>query len=158
MQESKIFIDFDGVIFDTEARIVKRKNFVPELSWDEFFKEIDWFKLLDEAKIINNSVNYILEKQKSNKNMTILTKAHTLNEMIAKTEVLRDYKITVPIMFVPPRVSKTSIYLPSSGEILIDDSLKNLEDWKSHGGIGIYFSEEKISSDFKTIKSLKKVL
>ena len=90
--------------------------------------------------------------------MAILTKVHTLNEMIAKTEVLRDYKITVPIMFVPPRVSKTSIYLPSTGEILIDDSLKNLEDWKSHGGIGIYFSEEKISSDFKTIKSIKKVL
>lgn len=32
MTNQKIFIDFDGVIFDTEKRVVKRKNQKPDMS------------------------------------------------------------------------------------------------------------------------------
>lgn len=37
MNNKKIFIDFDGVIFDTEKRVVERKNENPNLTWNEFF-------------------------------------------------------------------------------------------------------------------------
>lgn len=38
MSNHKIFIDFDGVIFDTEKRVVERKNQEPDMSWNEFLK------------------------------------------------------------------------------------------------------------------------
>ena len=79
--------------------------------------------------------------------------------MEAKIEVLRSRKIQIPILFVPPHTKKSQIYLPNNGEILIDDSLKNLIDWKEKGGTGIYFSEENVpNQEFESIKTLEKIL
>ena len=159
MSNQKVFIDLDGVIFDTEQRVVERKNLRPDLSWNEFFNELDWFELFAESKVINNAVDYILEGQEKNKKIAILTKIHTLLEMQAKVNKLRNCNINVPILFVPPHIKKTSIYLPNNGEILIDDSIKNLKDWKEHGGVGIHFDENlNFNSEFQTINVLKKVL
>ena len=111
------------------------------------------------SKVINNAVDYILEGQEKNKKIAILTKIHTLLEMQAKVNKLRNCNINVPILFVPPHIKKTSIYLPNNGEILIDDSIKNLKDWKEHGGVGIHFDENlNFNSEFQTINVLKKVL
>lgn len=159
MQKSTILIDFDGVIFDTEKRVIKMKKHNHNITWSEFFDKLDWFKLLQESNIINNSINYILDAQDSKHKIAILTKIHTLVEMQAKTETLREYGIRVPILFVPPHAKKSSIYLPSSKDILVDDNLKNLRDWKRNGGTGIYFNEDLESvPEFETIKSLKKIL
>lgn len=159
MSNQKIFIDFDGVIFDTEKRVVERKNQKPDMSWNEFFEELDWFQLLEESKVINNAIDYILKGQTRSEQLFILTKIHTLVEMEAKTKLLRNKKIEVPILFVPPHVKKSQIYLPNNGEILIDDSIKNLIDWEQNGGNSIYFNEDLESvSKFKTIKTLSIVL
>ena len=159
MSKQKIFIDFDGVIVDTEQRVVERKNLRPDISWNDFFEELDWFELLDEAKVINNAIDYILEGQEKTKQLAILTKIHTLIEMEAKVKALRSRKVEVPILFVPPHVKKSQIYLPNNGEILIDDSIKNLIDWEQKGGKSIYFSEKSdVSSQFETIKALNKIL
>ena len=159
MQKNKILIDFDGVIFDTEKRVVDMKKSHPNMTWNEFFDKLDWFKLLQESNIINNSINYILDTQDSNNQIAILTKIHTLVEMQAKVKALRSRGIEVPILFVPPHVKKSQVYLPNNEEILIDDSLKNLVDWKQNGGTSIYFNEELVCiPQFKTIKSLNKVL
>lgn len=159
MSKQKIFIDFDGVIFDTEQRVVERKNLRPDISWNDFFEELDWFELLDESKVINNAIDYILEGQEKTKQLAILTKIHTLIEMEAKVKALRSRKVEVPILFVPPHVKKSQIYLPNNGEILIDDSIKNLIDWEQKGGKSIYFSEKSdVSSQFETIKTLNKIL
>lgn len=159
MLNNKIFIDFDGVIFDTEQRVVEQKNKNPDISWNEFFENLDWFKLLEESKVINNAIDYILEGQSKGMQIQILTKIHTLLEMQAKVHALRERKVEVPILFVPPHIKKSQIYLPNNGEILVDDSIKNLIDWKKNGGTGIYFNEDlKIVPEFETIKSLKRVL
>ncbi len=158
MQDKKTFIDFDGVIFDTEERIVQKKKQNSEMSWNEFFETVDWFQLLEEANVINNAISYILESQRRNKEIAILTKIHTLMEMEAKARALRNRNISIPILFVPPHVKKSDIYLPCNGEILIDDSIKNLIDWQQKGGQGIYFSEKEISSNFETIRTLQRIL
>lgn len=159
MNNKKIFIDFDGVIFDTEKRVVERKNENPNLTWNEFFDNLDWVQLLDEAKVINNAIDYILDGQTRTKQLAVLTKIHTLLEMEVKTKALRSRKIKIPILFVPPHIKKSQIYLPNNGEILIDDSIKNLIDWKQKGGTGIYFNEEQVSTqEFMTIKTLEKIL
>ena len=159
MFNNKIFIDFDGVIFDTEKRVLERKKQKPNISWDEFFEKLNWFQLLEESKIINNALDYILEGQTKSKQIAILTKIHTLVEMEAKVKSLRSRKIEVPILFVPPHIKKSQIYLPNNREILIDDSIKNLIDWEQNGGKSIYFNENLNSSEqFETIKSLSKII
>ncbi|HIT10142.1 MAG TPA: hypothetical protein IAC24_00885 [Candidatus Onthousia faecigallinarum] len=159
MSNRKIFLDFDGVIFDTEKRVLERKNQRPDISWNEFFEKLNWFELLDESEVINNAIEYILEGQSKAKQIAILTKVHTLFEMEAKVKALRSRKVEIPIFFVPPHVKKSQIYLPNNGEILIDDSIKNLVDWEQNGGRGLYFNEALDSStQFETIKSLNKIL
>ena len=159
MFNNKIFIDFDGVIFDTEKRVLERKKQKPNISWDEFFEKLNWFQLLEESKIINNAIDYILEGQTKSKQIAILTKIHTLVEMEAKVKSLRSRKIEVPILFVPPHIKKSQIYLPNNGEILIDDSIKNLIDWEQKGGKSIYFNEDlEAVSQFETVKTLNKIL
>ena len=159
MSKENIFIDFDGVIFDTEKRVVERKKLRPDISWNVFFEELDWFELLEEAKVINNAIDYILEAQSKSKQIAILTKIHTLLEMEAKVRALRTRNIEIPILFVPPYIKKSQIYLPNNGEILIDDSIKNLIDWEQKGGRSIYFSENLDSSNqFEVVKSLRRIL
>lgn len=159
MDRKKIFIDFDGVIFDTEQRVLERKKMRPDISWNDFFDELDWFELLDESQIINNAIDYILDGQKKDWQLAILTKIHTLIEMEAKTKALRSRNVEIPILFVPPHIRKSQIYLPNNGEILIDDSVKNLIDWEKNGGKSIYFNEQlENSSQFETIKTLNKIL
>ncbi len=159
MSKENIFIDFDGVIFDTEKRVVDRKKLRPDISWNAFFEELDWFELLEEAKVINNAIDYILEAQSKSKQIAILTKIHTLLEMEAKVRALRSRNIEIPILFVPPHIKKSQIYLPNNGEILIDDSIKNLIDWEQKGGRGLYFSENlDFSNQFEVVKSLRRIL
>ena len=159
MSKENIFIDFDGVIFDTEKRVVDRKKLRPDISWNAFFEELDWFELLEEAKVINNAIDYILEAQSKSKQIAILTKIHTLLEMEAKVRALRSRNVEIPILFVPPHIKKSQIYLPNNGEILIDDSVKNLIDWEQKGGRSIYFSENLDSSNqFEVVKSLRRIL
>lgn len=124
-----------------------------------FFEELDWFELLEEAKVINNAIDYILEAQSKSKQIAILTKIHTLLEMEAKVRALRSRNVEIPILFVPPHIKKSQIYLPNNGEILIDDSVKNLIDWEQKGGRGLYFSENLDSSNqFEVVKSLRRIL
>lgn len=159
MFKENVFIDFDGVIFDTEKRVVERKKLRPDISWNVFFEELDWFELLEEAKVINNAIDYILEAQSKSKQIAILTKIHTLIEMEAKVRALRSRNVEIPILFVPPHIKKSQIYLPNNGEILIDDSVKNLIDWEQKGGRGLYFSENLDSSNqFEIVKSLRRIL
>ena len=159
MNNKMTFIDFDGVIFNTEELIISKKNQNLSMSWDEFFKKLDWFELMKEACIINNAIAYILRGQEKSQQIAILTKVHTLVEMEAKVNALRNYNVTVPILFVPPHIKKSQVYPPKNGDILIDDSIKNLVDWNQNGGRSIYFSEKNNnSSRFETVYTLSKIL
>ena len=84
---------------------------------EKLFKSL--IELLDESKVINNAIDYILEGQAKSKQLAILTKIHTLIEMEAKVKALRSRKVEVPILFVPPHIKKSQIYLPNNGEILV---------------------------------------
>ena len=73
------FIDFDGVILDTQYFITKHKKDFPNLSWSEYLKIINWHELINEAKEINDSIS-ILKSLNNKNNIFILTKIHTLDE------------------------------------------------------------------------------
>ena len=156
--KNNICLDLDGVLLDSEKRVVDLKKQYDELSWDDFFDIVDWEKLLRDSKSINNSIEILRCLQKIKNNIIILTKVHTLKEAQAKIIELRDRRnIIVPIVIVPPHIKKTQIYIPSKGEILVDDSIKNINDWNLNGGNGILFCEDEDINNNK-VKNLEFLL
>jgi len=151
------FIDFDGVILDSEKRVVERKAAKPNISWDEFFEELNWTELLRESKEINNSLSILRELCVLKKRHSILTKIHTLSEGYNKINYLRSKNIQTPVILVPPHVKKNEIYYPN-GDILIDDTEKNIKHWNEAGGIGILFDESIICNTEYKVKDLSLLL
>ena len=52
MLKNQILIDFDGVILDSEARILKMKKENSDITWESFFDNLDWYKLLNESNLL----------------------------------------------------------------------------------------------------------
>lgn len=163
------FIDFDGVILDSEERMLERKyniglhNHKNESEFDAYFEYTnlhpeEWDYIIRHAKSINNSVEIIKELEGLKKNIAILTKIHTLQEMKVKTEVLReDLKIMCPVIFVPPGVKKYQVVIPNS-QLLIDDSKKNIKRWIENGGRGLVFDSTIDNDTEEKVKSLEFLL
>lgn len=145
MEKKNIYLDLDGVILDSEALVmdlINKSKPKTKQEWDLFFENIDWKKLFSESKSLNNSVEIIHELQKFRRDIVILTKIHTVGEMRAKAYDLRENRnILLPISFVPSHMEKSQICIPFEGDILVDDSVKNVDDWIKNGGAGILFDE-----------------
>ncbi len=154
-KDKKIFLDFDGVILDSEQRIIALKNKNFSLNWEDFFADIDWESLYETSNEINESLKIIRELQRYNSQLCILSKIHTLLEGQAKIKFLRERDIEIPIILAPPHIKKSEVYLPKDGSILIDDNYKNIVDWNQNGGYGILFSNDDIMYDEEV--ELKKV-
>lgn len=164
-----IYIDLDGVILDSEERMLERKynagfhNHKDENEYDKYFAFTnlhpeEWDYIIREASAINNSVEIINELEILNKKIAILTKIHTLYEMKVKVEDLRNNrKINCPILFVPPEIKKNNIVNPK-GQLLIDDSPKNINTWIEAGGFGFLFDKEISSNTDDKINSLELLL
>ena len=107
----KYLIDFDGVILDSEERMLDRKydlgfhDHKNKSEFEQYFEYTklhpeEWDYIIREAKSINNSVEIIRELENLKKKIAILTKIHTIYEMEVKTDVLRDdLKILCPLIF-----------------------------------------------------------
>ena len=145
------YIDFDGVIMDTESVLFYDWNKYPErynLPWDNKIRYIqrkNWKEVIDKSIIINDSINIL--KEMDIKNTVILTKIHSLeNEGTAKIEFLRNNGIKNDIVLVPYNLKKTDM-VKAYGNILIDDSLRNLSEWESMGGYPMFFDRNENNVD-----------
>lgn len=136
----KKYIDCDGVILDTESGIfdeyykLKEKN--PDLKRVQYLREMDWENWLRKSKILGDSIQIL--KQYNPKDIHILTKVHSLKEATAKINYFRELQVKNDIIIVPNEIAKSSV-VDARRNILIDDNIKNLEDWKRNGGIPIYY-------------------
>jgi len=139
----KKYIDCDGVILDTETglfdRYYKLKESNPDLKKLQYLQEMDWKSWLSQARILGDSIEIL--KHYSPRDVHILTKVHSLQEATAKIEFFRNLSIKNDIIVVPNGISKSSV-VDAKGNILIDDSNKNLEDWKRSGGIPLYYGNK----------------
>lgn len=78
--------------------------------------------------------------------------------MKVKIEDLREHrKIFCPVIFVPPGVNKHSVVIPN-GQILIDDSRKNIRLWNENGGKGLIFDKALSENTNEKVKSLELLL
>ncbi len=140
------YIDFDGVIVDTEDALFEDWRKIPnhrELSEEVKIKYIsaaNWHKIIRESAIINDAI-YILNNLDPH-NTAILTKVHSLyNESAEKIKFLREQGIKQSIIIVPCGFKKTEI-VSAKGNILVDDTIHNLDDWERDGGKGYFFSKD----------------
>lgn len=141
---NKIYVDFDGVILDTwEVIIEKYKEQFKTMEIDEnkikkLMLDIGWNFILDNSEEINNSLKKIKEISKKYE-VCILTKVNSIEEKKSKMNFLQKEGIN-KMCFVPYDSSKTQYANPHKN-ILIDDDLKNLEEWEQKGGISIFFNK-----------------
>lgn len=159
----QLYIDFDGVILDTiEAtyKEMKEKNISlkDQEQVREYYKNVDWAKLIKETPEINNSISEIKKICKSKKfNVYVLTHVNSTNEMVEKIKYLHKTVPEVTIVSVPREVEKTEVVNPS-GAILIDDFSGNVREWQKKLGIGIKFVKELEGSEFPEITHLAEVI
>ena len=84
----QLYIYFDGVILDTMTKSYEelKKENIDRKDQDkvmEFFRNLDWKKLIEETEEINDSINEIKKICDSKKfNVYILTHVNSTNEMI----------------------------------------------------------------------------
>lgn len=152
------YIDFDGVIKDTENGlfdeyyILKKDN--PNLNRRIYLAQKDWYKWLRETAILNDSLNIL--KSFDPTSVPILTKVHSISEGIEKIKYLREENVTNNVILVPYDIKKSQV-VSSIGNILVDDTTKNLIQWKESGGTSIFYSKEE-TEEFPTIYTLETVL
>ncbi len=136
------YIDFDGVILDTSDLLFHewRKNpdmhSLPEEDKVLYIKNSNWKYIIENSPIINDSI-YILKDMDFTKS-AILTKVHSLNEGYEKVIYLRKNGVKQDIFLVPYMSKKTDIVDPY-GNILVDDNLKNLQEWSNASGYPMFF-------------------
>lgn len=139
----KYYIDFDGVILDTEELLFKewRKRIehkkLSEIEKIRYVQEADWNYILNNSPVINDAIYYL--KNIDFNSSVILTKVHSLtNEGSAKVNWIRRNGLKQSIILVPYDVKKSDMAM-AGGNILIDDCLRNLDDWVNNGGYPILF-------------------
>jgi hypothetical protein len=143
----KIYIDFDGVIFHTEDILFEeyraKKQQGIQLNKIEYISTRNWEEIINKSKIINGAIKNIAL---SDLNLAILTKTHSLNELASKVRTLRNRNLTLEIIGVPNDLKKCDIVNPK-GNVLIDDSVANLDDWSNEGGLSIFFNKDNLDYD-----------
>lgn len=135
------YIDCDGVILDTECGLFDEYNRLKNMGVDikrlTYLQQLNWQEWIRQAKIINNAIAII--KEHNPNDAEILTKVHSLSEGLAKIEYFRELGIQNNIILVPNRLDKSSV-VQAKGNLLVDDSIKNLDEWVVHDGIPLFFN------------------
>lgn len=150
----EVLLDVDGVLIDSEERIVKRKEERKDLTWDEFFETVNWEELYYESEEINDSLQILRKLQEQRKGIYGLSKFHVPKEAQYKTKRLRKNGIYIPIFYCPPHVKKSEIWIPNQKSLLVDDSKKNITDWIENGGVGLLFDGDAENNSKEKVKSL----
>ena len=156
-------VDCDGVIFDSEFWLFddeyRSLKITEEFSKIKYIQQRDWNEILRKSEIINDAINILKEMRE----VAILTKVHSMeNEGVAKIKIFRSLGVKNEIILCPFTVKKTDVVDPF-GNILVDDTVHNLDDWQEKGGIPIFFNKDgldvdgwgRVNTDYPKIKSLE---
>lgn len=154
----KVYIDFDGVILDTWEYIFNeyKKEYKTDKIYEKNIKElmlnIGWNNIINNSEIINNSIEEILKLSKKCE-VYILTKVNSLIEERSKKEFLN--KNGIQNIICVPYEKRKSEYVVSQNSYLIDDDIKNLDDWGKEYGIPLFFNKNLSNIDSYGVKNTK---
>ena len=146
MKEEEFYIDFDGVIMDTQKEtdemFIKYGSDINNPEWNEWLRLRDWAKLLLTCKEIDKSIDVLKELYKLKKRVYILSSIFSPNEMKNKMDFLRDKGVYQDFISVPERYPKSKVVIPNPSRLLVDDSKRNIVDWQNNNGTAIWFPNE----------------
>ena len=142
------YVDFDdvilytsGILFDNYHKDCDKVGIV--LDKVKYIRKFDWEWLLSVSPVINDSLDIIRDMN----DIDILTKVNSVdNEGVAKIRYLRSKGIRADVILVPFDLKKTDV-VDARGNILIDDTVHNLDDWYDVGGMPIYFNKDNLDID-----------
>ena len=143
-----LYIDFDGVIFDTitfaflEMEKLKIDIKDNEMVTD-YFKKVNWYYLIEMGGIINDSLKKIetLNNSLEFDLVCVLTHRCSYQEGVIKEANLMEAISNLKVITVPKKIAKHHAVL-ARNNILIDDDLKKILGWIEDGGIGILFNQK----------------
>ena len=147
MNRRRIFIDMDGVLVNLEKRLEQRFGDYKQLSANKLWgsirdNEINFFFHLDPYENGWHFVETILEKYRDQHYVAILTAlpwptGNLITAAEDKTKWIRKYiHDTIPVHTIIGGVNKPE-YINNPGDILIDDTIKVIENWNNKDGRGI---------------------
>lgn len=160
----RVFVDFDGVILNSNKIVGKLiKDNVNDLNNEEsihsFMETVDWDFVMKQASEIEDSVMWLNNLAESNE-VTVLSHISSVQEMMHKIAFVRNKLPKLNIICVPKKVRKVHMFSEVKDTILIDDYIKNTNEWNEGGGIGILFSTKKEKQDRENniIGNIKEVI
>ena len=157
----KLYLDFDGVILDTintTYKHLEQLNITEEEKKQEYYRTVDWHKLIHETDQIDNSIDKIKKIIESNLyDVAVLTHVNSELEGIIKIDYLADEIPGLKVIPVPKKIDKCDAVNPQNA-VLVDDFLDNLELWYKKGGIPIKFSDNGKECKYSSISSLDEVI
>ena len=151
--------DFDGVFLDSQRVFQEAMKGETDFDkWKEYLDSIRWREFIRECDLVPGALETFTELQELKILQGFITVIHNYDEGIEKCNFLRELGLYVPIFYVLPKQSKSSVYIPNRKVILLDDKERNYNEWvKNHGKSILYDPEEK-SSGKKYVKSLYDLL
>lgn len=146
MKDEEFYIDFDGVIMDTQKETDRLfalyGSDTNNPAWNEYLRCRDWAKYLLTCKEIDKSIDVLKELYKLKKRVYILSSVFSLAEERDKIAFLRDNGVYQDFIAVPERDPKSGVVIPNPSRLLVDDSERNIVDWRNNNGPAVWFGKE----------------
>ena len=165
---SEIFVDLDGVLANFHKRFDELYHAKPEIDYPsnkkkkaEYVKRFHefivtgQFAILDPMPDIDLGLDFLrkLHKQVPICILTSTAREEYLTEVSRQKRIwLKEHGIEFHPVFVPGKRYKH--YYSKPGRVLIDDTVSNIDDWRSMGGIGIlHKSWEQTIAEYENYES-----
>ena len=148
MDKPIFYCDCDGVILNTIEvgfNIMRDMgcNMSDRKEIDYYFKNrVDWNEIFEKANFINNSVMQLkyLKRQDFFKDIIILTKlSGACHEERLKRDLFKEVLPEIKVVTLQYGLSK-ALVVPSKGNILLDDEVRNCKGWAKEDGVAVLFS------------------
>jgi hypothetical protein len=170
----KLYIDFDGVIWDSwpylykflkesnvtlyEKVLAKSTTLDDDKKIGKIFNSMNWEDLIKNTHPINNSIEKLKSLYYSDLfDVSILTHCNCDSEVKCKRKLLESAIPGINIITVFKPTHKSEVVDPVHA-ILIDDYVGNLNDWKNAGGIAVKFTTKSVvNGAFYCINSLDQI-
>lgn len=162
MDKRILYIDCDGVVFDTinAAYEIMEENGLDHTNRELanlYFKIVDWNKLIEHAGILDNAIENIHRIVESGlfKEVKILTKlCGNETEEMAKKMAFDKLLPGIEVVTVKLNESKAEM-VNAKDNVLVDDYIKNINEWRNMGGIGILYDNNDEVVNYHALSSLE---
>jgi hypothetical protein len=144
----KIYLDMDGVIADFNKKYKEMFSISPKAAeqdkkFEPFFNEFIEKQGFATLELMPDAINLMNYLRKTGIPIEILssTSSERRDAQIRpqKMKWLHDHQIEFPVILVQGAHLKKDFASPEA--LLIDDTSKNIDEWRREGGIGIHYTD-----------------